>query len=570
VTRAWSEETDVVVVGSGAAGLTAAVAAAEGGLSVRVLEKASLLGGTTAVGGGGIWVPGNPHMRAMGLADDRDEAVAYALSSTGGHAPDPALVETYVDRVVEATTFLEARTPIEFFVAEVFSDYYLERHGARRLGRTLDNAPYAARDALGAWDERIRRSPHYPALTLDEISRGAPGEGDRSGGAGAAPFGAQTLALAAEREAAGVRTLGSALIARLLRGALDFGVCVATDAPVERLLFADDEDGAVVGVLATVDGEQRAIRARAGVVLASGGFEWNPQFVRAYLGVDEVRPVSAPSNVGDGLVMAQEAGALLGNMTEAWWFPTTGPGLDTYDGAPRYHVGTPRSEPGCIVVNAAGRRFTNEACCYADFGRTLRAFDAVAGRQANARAWAIFGQDVRDRIELGDLRPGEPTPAWVQQGDTLAELAEQVGIDPQGLAEEVARFNGFVEAGEDRDFARGTLWFEGFTSGGPDQATALAAIATPPFYAVAIHNGVLGTNGGPRTDADGRVLAARGGVVEGLYAAGNVAACVFGPGYPAGGATLGPAITFGYLAGRHLATRRAPSDTRTARQSGPS
>jgi succinate dehydrogenase/fumarate reductase flavoprotein subunit len=345
---------------------------------------------------------------------------------------------------------------------------------------------------------------------------------------------------------------------------------VATDAPVERLLFADDEDGAVVGVLATVDGEQRAIRARAGVVLASGGFEWNPQFVRAYLGVDEVRPVSAPSNVGDGLVMAQEAGALLGNMTEAWWFPTTGPGLDTYDGAPRYHVGTPRSEPGCIVVNAAGRRFTNEACCYADFGRTLRAFDAVAGRQANARAWAIFGQDVRDRIELGDLRPGEPTPAWVQQADTLAELAERVGIDPQGLAEEVARFNGFVEAGEDRDFARGTLWFEGFTSGGPDQATALAAIATPPFYAVAIHNGVLGTNGGPRTDADGRVLAARGGVVEGLYAAGNVAACVFGPGYPAGGATLGPAITFGYLAGRHLATRRAPSDTRTARQSGPS
>jgi succinate dehydrogenase/fumarate reductase flavoprotein subunit len=557
VARAWDAEADVVVVGSGAAGLTAAVAAGEGGLSVRVLEKASLLGGTTAVGGGGIWVPGNSHMRAMGLEDDRDEAVEYALSTTGGHAPDDALVEVYVDRVGEATEFLEGHTPVEFFVAEVFSDYFLERAGARRLGRTLDNAPYAARDALGEWDDRIRTSPHYPALTLDEISRGAPGDGDRSGGAGAAPLGAQVLAVAAERQAAGVRTLGSALIARLLRGALDFGVSVHTDAPVQRLVFS--EDGRVEGVLARVDGQTQAIRARSGVVLASGGFEWNPEFVRGYLGVSELRPVSAPSNVGDGLVMAQEAGALLGNMTEAWWFPTTGPGDGTYEGEPLYYVGTPRSEPGCIVVNAAGRRFTNEACCYADFGRTLRAFDGVAARQSNERAWAIFGRDVRERIELGDLRPGAPTPAWVHQGQTLAELAERAGIDPVGLADEVERFNGFVAQGEDRDFARGTLWFEGFTSGGPKREEALAPIRTGPFYAVAIHNGVLGTNGGPRTDADGRVLAARGGVVDGLYAAGNVAACVFGPGYPAGGATLGPAITFGYLAGRHLATKRAES-----------
>ena len=555
MTTEWDAEADVVVVGSGAAGLTAAVAAAEGGLSVRLLEKASLLGGTTAVGGGGIWVPGNRHMRAMGLEDDRDEAIAYALSTTGGHAPDSALVEVYVDRVVEATEFLEARTPVEFFVAEVFSDYYLERPGAHRLGRTLDNAPYASRDALPEWDDRIRTSPHYPALTLDEISRGAPGDEDRSGGAGATPLGARILAVAAEREAAGIRTLGAALVARLLRGALDHGVSVATDAPAQRLVRSDD--GRVVGVVAIVDGEAQTIRARCGVVLASGGFEWNPEFVRGYLGVSELRPVSAPSNVGDGLVMAQEAGALLGNMTEAWWFPTTGPGAQTYEGAPLYHVGTPRSEPGCIVVNAAGRRFVNEACCYADFGRTYRAFDSVSARQANERAWAIFDQTVRDRIELGDLRPGQPTPPWVAEGRSVAELAERAGVDPAGLADEVERFNGFVDQGADRDFERGTLWFEGFTSGGPSRADALAPIATPPFYAVEIHNGVLGTNGGPRVDADGRVLSARGGVIDGLYAAGNVSACVFGPGYPAGGATLGPAITFGYLAGRHLATQRA-------------
>jgi succinate dehydrogenase/fumarate reductase flavoprotein subunit len=554
VGSSWDAEADVVVVGSGAAGLAAAATAAAGGLAVRLLEKAPLLGGTTAVGGGGIWVPDNPHMHAMGLHDDRDEAIAYALSTTGGHAPDDALVEVYVDRAVEALEFLEARTPVEFFVAEVFSDYYLERPGARRLGRTLDNAPYAARDALGDWDDRIRRSPHYPPLTLDEISRGAPGDGDRSGGAGAAPLGRRMLAVAAEREAAGIRTLGAALVARLLRGALDLGVSVASDAPVQRLVLSDD--GRVTGVQARVDGALQAIRARCGVVLASGGFEWNADFVRAYLGVSELQPVSAPSNTGDGLVMAQEAGALLGNMTEAWWFPTTGPGTETYDGRPLYHVGTPRSEPGCVVVNAAGRRFANEACCYADFGRTYRAFDAVAGRQSNERAWAIFDQDVRDRIELGDLRPGTPTPAWVAEAPTVTELAERVGIDPAGLTEQVERFNGFAAQGADPDFGRGTLWFEGFTSGGPDPAQSLAPIARAPFYAVAIHNGVLGTNGGPRTDAHARVLAARGGVIEGLYAAGNVAACVFGPGYPAGGATLGPALTFGYLAGRHLAGGR--------------
>ncbi len=551
----WDSDVDVVVVGSGAAGLSAAVSAAEAGLSVRLLEKAPLLGGTTAVGGGGIWIPGNPHMREMGLDDDRDEAIAYALSTTGGHEPDPALVAVYVDKALEATAFLEATTPAEFFVAEVFSDYYLDHTGSRRLGRTLDNRPYPARDELGEWDARIRRTPHYPALTLDEISRGAPGDGDRRGGAGAAPFGPSTLALAQERREQGIRTLGEALIARLLRGALDVGVAVDTEAPVRRLVL--DDDGAVTGVVAEIGGAPHAIRARAGVVLASGGFEWNPDFVRAYLGVSELKPVSAPSNTGDGLVMAQQAGALLGNMTEAWWFPTTGPGTETYDGAPLYQVGTPRGEAGCIVVNRHGRRFANEGCCYADFGRTLRAFDSVAGRQANTPAWAIFDRAVRERIELGDLRPGAPVPAWVHEADTLAELAARAGIDPDGLVAEVGRFNGFVAAGEDRDFGRGTLWFEGFTSGGPSPQTALAPIAQPPFYALEIHNGVLGTNGGPRTDEHGRVLAARGGVVEGLYAAGNVAACVFGPGYPAGGATLGPALTFGYLAGRHLATRGA-------------
>lgn len=543
----WDREVDVVVVGSGAAGLTAAVTAAIGGARVELLEKSELIGGTTCVSGGGIWVPGNPHMREMGLADAREDAVSYALESTNGLAPDPALVGLYVDKSVEALEFLEERTPIEFFVSEIFSDYYIERHGSRRRGRTLDNRPFPAREELGEWDERLRRTPHYPRLTLDEMAM----DPARSGGAGAGAFDDALLALDAERAAAGIRTGGEALAGRLLKGCLDHGVEVRVATPVRRLILSADH--AVVGVVAEEEGKAISIRARAGVVLATGGFEWNPDLVRAFLGVRELRPASQPHNTGDGLVMALEAGALPANMTEAWWFPVTSTGTLTYDGHPMNNVSTPRAEAGCITVNRRGRRFTNEAASYMDIGREFRRYDAVTADYPNEVAWSIFDSRVRDRIELADLVPGEPTPAWVVEAGSIEELAAQIGVPSETLVDEVARFNRNAAEGHDPDFGRGTLWFEAFTAGGPRPETALATIEAAPFYAVRLYNGVLGTCGGPRITADGQVLSARGGVVSGLYAAGNVSASVFGPGYPGGGATLGPAITFGYQAGRHVA-----------------
>lgn len=548
----WEREADVVVVGSGAAGLTAALTAAEGELAVELFEKSSLIGGTTSVSGGGVWVPGNKHMLAMGLDDSRAEAVEYAMASTDGLAPDPELVEVYVEKSVEAIEFLEARSPVTFFVAEVFSDYYLERPGSRRVGRTLDNEPFAARTELGGWDARVRRGPHYMQLTLDENSSGGADGADRGGGAGARGHDRGLTAIAAEREAAGIRTGGEALVTRLLRGALNYGTSVHTDAPVRRLILSDDH--VVLGVRVQLHGVELNVRARRGVVLATGGFEWNQELVRAHLGIRELRPASPPTNTGDGVLMAMEAGALVANMTEAWWFPVTSTGTLTFEGHPMHNVGTPRAEAGCITVNRNGRRFTNEAACYMDLGRTFRAYDAVTASRPNEVAWSIFDQRVRDRIELADLVPGRPTPAWVHEAQTIEELAGEIGLDPNTLADEVRRFNGFVATGNDQDFGRGTLWFEGFASGGTSPEQALAPIEQRPFYALRLHNGALGTCGGPRVDAHGRVLAARGGVVEGLYAAGNAAASVFGPGYPAGGATLGPAITFAYLAGRHLVT----------------
>lgn len=546
----WDVAVDVVVAGSGAAGLTAAIAAAAGGLQVELFEKASVFGGTTAMGGGGIWIPCNPHMRALGIEDSREEAITYAMGTTDGRAPDPDLVSRYVDKAVEATTFLEENTPASFFVAELFSDYYVGREGSRRVGRTLDNRPYPAREELGEWDERLRRTPHYDQLTLDERSSGG-----RGGGAGAEPINDELVATAGQRERDGIRACGEALAATLLRGALDHGVAVHTDAPVVRVVLGDG--GEVTGARVLKDGEELAVRARCGVVIATGGFEWNQDLVRAYLGLRELRPASTPSNTGDGVMLASQAGALLANMTEAWWFPVTSTGALTYDGSPLHIPATPRSQAGCITVNRHGRRFTNEAACYMDFGRAHRTYDPVAAEYPNEVAWCIFDQDVRDEIVLGDLRPGEPTPAWVREARTLAGLAGEIGVEAANLTDEVQRFNGFVAEGVDHDFGRGTLWFEGFTSGGPTAEGSLAPIERAPFYALRLYPGALGTCGGPRIDGHGRVLANHGGAIEGLYAAGNASASVFGPGYPGGGATLGPAITFGYLAGCHLATRKA-------------
>jgi len=553
----WDRVADVVVVGSGAAALSAAIAAAEGGCRVEVIEKSPYVGGATAFSGGGVWVPMNRHMHDVGIEDSREEALAYARASCKGREPSPELLEVYVDRSPETLDFLETRTPVRFSASRVFSDYHQELPGAKLAGRTLDPQPYGSLESLGHWDQRIRRGPHYPRLTLDELTGGGDSETDRGGGAGAVGLSAAALAVAAERERRGIRTLGGGLVAALLRGALDRDVQVRTETSALRLVLDGDR---VTGVVANEDGRQVALSASRGVVLAAGGFEWNRDLVRTFLGIPELKPASPPTAVGDGLVMGMRAGAALANMTTAWAFPVTWDERSTYEGKPLHSVATPRNFPGCITVNRHGRRFTNEGVSYMDFALVHRTFDPVTRSYPNAPpVWAIFDQDARERMELGDLRPGAPTPGWVHEAPTMTALAEMIGVDPVGLGEEVRRFNGHVAKGSDPDFGRGTLWFEGFTAGGPSPERALAPIARPPYFAVAIYDGALGTAGGLRIDGHAQVLSSAGAPVPGLYAAGNTAASVFGPGYPSGGATLGPALTFGYLAGRHLSGIETPA-----------
>ncbi|HEY1635144.1 MAG TPA: FAD-dependent oxidoreductase [Acidimicrobiales bacterium] len=539
----WGEVVDVVVLGSGAAGLAAATLAHDGGAQVLVLEKADLIGGTTGVSGGMPWIPMNRHMADVGVPDSREEALGYIRRLTLGREPDPELIERYLDIAPEMLDYLETKTPLRMSAPPGFNDYYAHLPGGKPAGRSIEPLPFDARAELGPeWAARLRTSPHLPPLTMAEGAKYLRGD--------ATP----DVDLIVRRQESDIRVLGPALVGALFKGLLDRGVEVRTSSPASDLVGSD---AGVLGVQAEHDGRREGIGARQGVVFACGGFEWNASMVSAFIG-QELDPLSPPHNDGDGLRMAMKAGAMLANMTSFWGQPAIHEPGRMFEGRPMMQMGTVRSTPGVIVVNKHGRRFINEGVTYQDFPRVVGDFDPVAIDYPNeAPQWLVFDQRVKDSaVILPSVLPGGPAPDWIAQAPTVGELARRIGLDVPTLETTVTRWNGQVAAGEDRDYRRGTNTFELHMSGEvPSPARCMAPVAQPPFYAVALRNGALGTNGGPRIDSDARVRTYTGGVIPGLYAAGNVAASVFGPAYPGGGATIGPALTFGYLAGRHVATQ---------------
>jgi len=526
---------DVVVIGSGAAGLTAALTAGTRGARVVVLERARLLGGTSAMSGGMLWVPNNRAMRAAGLSDSREDALTYLRRLTLARVDD-ALIQTYVDECNHTIDFLESNTNLRFVAHTQHPDYQPEMPGARPGGRGLGAGVYDT-SRLGDYEPLLRFGPNDRLLDLDVNPD--------------SPDAVQALN---ELDGHSARS-GRALVGELLEACLKNGVHLQTCTRARELVRIDKS---VRGVLAETDGSVMTFQARSGVVLASGGFEWNAALIARFMNVPLVVPSSSPSNQGDGLMMAMHVGAALGNMTEAWWAPATHVRGEAYEDGPlNRHVSDPRSKPGSIVVNRYGRRFANEALNYNDFPRAMMTFDPAIWDFPNIPAYLIFDAQFRRSYRVLALRPEHPDPDWLLQAKTLEGLAARADIDPAGLTAQVAEFNTYAARGEDPVFQRGRGVYDRYR-GDPrvKPNPNLRPLGPGPYYALPMQIGGLGTKGGPIIDSHARVLDIRGQPVDGLYAAGNVAASVMGPSYPGPGATLGPATTFGRLAGEHLTAQR--------------
>ena len=522
---------DVVVAGSGAAGLVAAIRAADAGLRVLVAEKAPLLGGTTAAGGGVMWAPNNHLARQAGYRDSHEDGVAY-LTEAAGHVLTPAEVEWYVSTAPRAVAYLDGETRLSL-IPIARPDYHMEWRGAADGGRGLDNGAFDPSGYPGL-SEAIRPSSYFPLLTMTER--------DQLNGRAADPE------LLARRAATGVRTMGGALVGSLLASALDRGVDIAVSVPVEDLARDGDKWNVTLGLAAA----GKTVSAAA-VVLASGGFEWNPRLRRAFLPFP-VTPISAPSNEGDGLELGLKAGAAVADMTAIWGVPVISEASHEYDRVRSGRMGNVEMTlPGSITVNAAGKRFVNEALNYHDASRVFASVDPLTGRQQNNPAWLVFEAAYLAKYPVAGSAAGSPAD-WMTAADSLEELAGKVGVDAAGLAATVARFNADASKGTDTEFHRGATPQDRFLGDAANTPNpCLAPLTTAPFYAVRISAGVLGTSGGLDTDFNGRVLDRHRQPIPGLYAAGNVSAGVFRNNYPGGGATLGSAITRAFAVGEHLA-----------------
>ncbi len=534
-------EYDVVVLGTGAAGLTAAVRAAADGAEVGLFERAETVGGTTAWSGGVAWLPNNRHELDAGFVDSLDDVLTYLMSLSHGLIERP-MIEAFARTAPEVVDWLAQQTPVKFETVAGLSDYHPEHPGGRREGRSVE-CPLFPFDELGDWAGRVTVGWQLTGefcMSETALGRKAPN--------GLPPEELERRQIRDERGA------GQALVGRLLRGCLDRAVVPQTGCRGIRLLT---EGGAVAGVL--VDGPDGPFEAhaRGGVVLATGGFEHDAKLVRAFLRGPLGRAVSVPTNTGDGLRMAMRIGADLMDMREAWWVATIDVEVEGRGMVP-WQVNSERTRPHSIMVNDDGVRFTNEAANYNALGNAFHVVDVARFAYVNHPAWLLLDHHFLTSYGLARHRPPAPTPAWLLEAASISELAERIGVPAEALSDTVARWNEHAAAGADPDFHRGESHHDrawGDPAFGLTPRATIGPLDRAPYYATRVHCGTLGTKGGPRTDENGQVLDVDGSVIGGLYAAGNAMGSVMGMTYGGHGGTLGPALVFGYLAGRHAAAR---------------
>jgi 3-oxosteroid 1-dehydrogenase len=536
-------------MGSGGAALVAALHAATRGAHVTVLESAPVFGGTTSLSGGGQWVPLNRLGREeFDLEDSRDEVLEYLRALTLGLVPEET-IEGFLDAAPRYVDFLIDNTPCVVSAADI-PDYYRGQPGSKDPGRSITIGLYDT-NRLNEY-KGLLRMPPWPGsvgpITSNE-ERDAGWAADR-----------KLFELGTERHSQGIAARGRALIGGLMEACLANDVRLVNNARVVDVTF---QDGRIREVHAQRNGNGavESFPTDLGLVIASGGFEWNKKLWDGIIGVPLDGRLSPPYNLGDGLKIAETAGARLANMGQVWWNPSHAIPGETYDGAPRMRGGVLRSRPGAITVNPQGRRFFNENIPYNDAGRPIVHFDPHTYRFVNYPAWSIADHETIHRAPLLSRDFTTPiTEEWLVSAPTLRELARRIGVDADGLEGQVKEWNENCERGVDTQFHRGEkeydltrdAWDVVRRKAEPDDGYKnglLRPLKKGPFYATRLMSACYGTKGGPAIDGHARVLGFDDKPIPGLFAAGNAAGGIFGHAYPGGGATLGAALTMGWRAG---------------------
>ena len=547
----WDESVDLAIVGSGGGGLVAAMATADAGLDALVIEKQPLVGGSTGLSGGMIWLPNNPLMRTQGILDSHEDGMAYLDDVVGDVGPCSSHErrEMFLRAGYEMVTFMQ-RSGIRLVRSDGYSDYYPNHKGGNARGRAIEGIPFASAE-LGEWSDKLQPgfSKGFGLVLLTNELRDVQyfNRSIRSLGVAVKVF-ARTVRARLQRQ--DLLTNGASLIGQMMKVLLDQGVPVWRNSAVEELVVEGDR---VVGIRVLRDGAPTTVEARRGVLLAAGGFAHNPAMRRKYSGDQPNEAEWSVANAGDTgevLELAMSLGARTDLLDEAWWLPN--PSMEL--AATGSSLTAARQRPGTVFVDGEGLRFCNESNSYVEIGKAMYAAKAVP-------CWLVFDDGYRRRYTHtikpipGRLPQEWIDRGWVKKGSTIEELAGQIGVDPQRLAETIKRFNANAAKGLDPDFGRGQSAYNDCLGDPGSSNPSLGPLDTGPYYATQIFPGDVGTCGGLLTNEYAQVLSESDQPIPGLYATGNITATVMGRTYPGAGASIANTTVFGFVAARHAAGR---------------
>jgi 3-oxosteroid 1-dehydrogenase len=558
MTTQWDHSVDLLIAGSGGGGMAAALAALDSGIEPLIVEKQALVGGSTGLSGGMVWLPNNPLMRADGIPDSHEDGLAYFDDVVGdiGEPSSPARREMFLTAGFEMINFL-IRKGVRLVRCPGWSDYYPNRKGGNEAGRAIEGIPYDAA-ALGNWSDKVQPSmaKSYGGFVLKTNELRAVQYFNRSPRAFAVATRVFARTRAAKLRRQDLLTNGASLIGQMLKVLIDLRgePPIWTEAAMQDLIV---DDARVIGARVTHNGASLNIEARKGVLLAAGGFSRNADMRRRYGGDqpnDGRWSIANAGDTGEVLQTAMRLGAKTDLLDEAWWLPS----IFIADGGDAARaLGSGRQRPGAIYVDGTGRRFCNESNSYVEVGKAMYANKAVP-------CWMVFDEGYIHRYVSGanpfkkrSLPEELIDRGAVLRGNTIADLARQMDVPAGALEQTVKRFNGFAAKGLDPDFGRGQSAYNDCL-GDPGYRTnaALGPLDKAPYYATRVVPADVGTCGGLVANEYAQVLDENDRVIEGLYATGNITATVMGRNYLGAGGSIAYTMVFGYVAARHAAGRR--------------